>query len=65
MEKELWFLEEVRKLLKEENNLCKSVSSVNKVNISQVEIDRRAYEIGVYLFNQINQSSKTLVLKKK
>lgn len=65
MGKELWFLEEVRRLLIEDNNLSKSVSMANKKSINQAEIDRRAYEIGVYLFNQINQSSKSLVLRKK
>ena len=65
MEKELWFLEEVKRLLIKDNNLSQSVSYVNKKTINQAEIDRRAYEIGVYLFNQINQSSKSLVLRKK
>ena len=65
MGKELWFLEEVRRLLIEDNDLSKSVSMANKKSINQAEIDRRAYEIGVYLFNQINQSSKSLVLRKK
>ena len=42
-----------------------NVVYINKINVNQAEIDRRAYEIGVYLFNQTNQSSKSLVLKKK
>jgi len=64
MDKDLWLLEEVKRLLNDKNNLCKNVSSVNKIKINQDEIDRRADEIGVYLFKQINQGSKTLVLKK-
>jgi len=64
MDKDLWLLEEVKRLLNDKNNLCKNVSSVNKIKVNQDEIDRRADEIGVYLFKQINQGSKTLVLKK-